>query len=83
MKKELIVNKKEFSTYFEYSREDIVDLTRSTDAHSIELRESIRTMLKFELQKLYVSRIFESSSIIYLHDLVGAFLGCDDVIVKE
>lgn len=84
MKTILHVKKEECPTYFDFTREQIVELMEFTDAPAIEYQESIRTKLLYELQRLYCERtIHRKYSLVHLYDLVGAFLGCSDVIVED
>lgn len=84
MKTMLHVKKEEFPTYFGFTREQIVELMSLTDAPAIEYQDSIRTKLLYELQRLYCERTIDMKySVIHLYDLVGAFLGCSDVVVED
>ena len=79
----LIVIKKEFPTYFGFTRNDIVALCSENNIYSNEERENIKNKLLYELQHLYVERIMNQKSLIHIYDLVGAFLGCSDVSIEE
>lgn len=83
IKNKLHVSKQDFPTYFDFTRNEIVDLMTLTGSEAVEYQESIRTKLLYELQQLYVERVTRRHSVIYLYDLISAFLGCSDVIVEE